>query len=106
MQYPAQRVLTYSTQVLRFMDGSEQRFRTWAGALREWSIRLDLLSEDELSTFRDFFRDRAGRAQSFRFIDPWDGAEYPKCTLDEDDFEAVLRGEGRGDLSLTVRESR
>lgn len=105
-QYPAQRQLSFATQVLRFLDGSEQRLRQWPGSLRRWTIRLDLLSEDEMSRIREFFRDRAGQAQSFRFLDPWDGVEYPVCTLDDDDLEVVLREEGRGALTVVVRESR
>ena len=105
-QYPARRRFSFVTEVRRFLDGSEQRFRQCPSVLRHWVIRLDLLTEDELSKFREFFRSRSGRAQSFRFVDPWDGIEYINCTLDSDDFEAVLRGEGRGDLNLVVRESK
>lgn len=105
-QYPARRELSFVTQVLQFLDGSEQRIRMWPGALRQWRISLSLLTEGELSAFREFFRGRAGQAQSFRFVDPWDGIEYQNCTLDHDDFDTMLRGEGRGDLNLVVRESR
>ena len=105
-QYPAKRHLTFVTQILQFLDGSEQRFRLWPSPLRLWSIRLDLLTEHELNTFRDFFRSRAGEAQSFRFVDPWDGVEYANCRLEGDYFEAVLRGEEQGAVSLLVRESR
>ncbi len=106
IQYPARRTFSFVTQVLQFLDGTEQRFRLWPSVLRHWIIRLDLLTEDELNNLKGFHRSRAGQAQSFRFIDPWDGVEHPDCTFDSDDFEAVLRGEGRGDLSLVVRESR
>jgi len=106
VQYPARRQLTFATQVLEFLDGSEQRFRQWPGTLRQWIIRLDLLTEEELSTFRQFFRSQAGQAQVFRFVDPWDGMEYPNCTLEGDDFEVLLRGEGRGNLNLVIKECR
>ena len=106
MQYPARRQFSFVTTVLRFIDGTEQRFRWWPSVTRQWIVRLDLLTEGELSNLRDFHRSRSGQAQSFRFIDPWDGAQYENCTFDSDDFEAVLRGDDRGDLSLVVRESR
>ena len=106
IQYPARRHFSFVTRVLRFIDGTEQRFRLWPSVLRQWIIRLDLLTGDELSNLRDFHRGRSGQAQTFRFIDPWDGTEYENCTFDGDDFEAALRGEDRGDLSLVVREFR
>lgn len=105
-QYPARRHFSFVTKVLRFVDGTEQRFRLWPAVMRQWTIRLDLLTGEELSDLREFHRSRSGQAQSFRFIDPWDGAEYENCTFDGDDFEAVLRGEDQGDLTLVVRESR
>ncbi len=106
LQYPARRTSDFSTRVMRFLDGTEQRFRLWPKQLRTWIVRLELLTEEELSNLRDFYRDRSGQGQSFRFVDPWDGNEYPTCTFDTEDFEAVLRGEGRGDLALIIRESR
>lgn len=106
IQYPARRHFSFATRVLRFIDGTEQRFRLWPSVLHQWVIRLDLLTEEELGNLRDFHRSRAGQAQNFRFVDPWNEVEYVNCTFDGDDFEAVLRGEGRGDLSLVVRESR
>ena len=105
-QYPARRQHVFSTRVLQFIDGNEQRFRLWPGGLRQWVIRLELLTEDELSALRDFHRGRAGRSQSFSFIDPWDDVNYPNCTLEDDDFDAVLQGEERGDVTLMVREAR
>ncbi len=106
IQYPARRQSTFATRVYKFVDGTEQRFRLWPSPLRRWIIRLELLTEDELNELREFYRNRAGEAQSFRFVDPWDSAEYPNCTLDGPDFEAILRAEGRGDVTLVVRESR
>lgn len=106
VQYPARRQLSFVTQVVSFLDGSEQRFRQWPTSLRFWTIRLDLLTEEELWAFRDFYRSQAGQAQSFRFVDPWDGLEYLNCTLDTADFEATLRGEGRASLTIVVREAR
>ena len=105
-QYPARRQLSFVTRVLSFVDGSEQRFRLWPGGLRRWIIRLELLTEEELAELRDFFRAHSGSAQSFRFSDPWDGIEYQDCILEADVFEALLKGEGRGDIELVVRESR
>ena len=48
IQYPARRHFSFATRVLRFIDGTEQRFRLWPSVLHQWVIRLDLLTEEEL----------------------------------------------------------
>ena len=104
MQYPAEKALVCSTRVLRFLDGSEQRFREYERPVRRWVIRLDLLESREWSEFESFFLSTQGRAGSFTFTDPWDGTEYANCSLEEDSVRIDLLGEERGQLSLIVRE--
>ena len=53
-QYPSDRTQQFSTQVFRFLDGSEQRFPGYGSALRQWTIRLDLLDEAELTNLQSF----------------------------------------------------
>ncbi len=53
-QYPSDRTRLFSTQVFRFLDGNEQRFQGYGSALRQWSIRLDLLDETELANLQKF----------------------------------------------------
>ena len=50
-QYPSDRTRRYSTQVLRFLDGSEQRFAGFGAPLKRWLIRLELLDDTELAGF-------------------------------------------------------
>lgn len=104
-QYPSRRQFAFATRVLRFLNGSEQRFRLHGQLLRQWSIDLDLLTEDELSRLRAFFLAQQGRAQSFAFVDPWDNAEYPDCSLEADGMDIVLRGEEQGTTELVIREN-
>src|SRR5665811_1030094 len=84
LQYPASQSSGHSTCVLRFVDGSEQRFREQARPLRKWTIRLELLDETEVATLEDFFQSQLGRLGDFAFTDPWDGTTYPSCSLEED----------------------
>jgi hypothetical protein len=105
-QYPADRARQYSTQVFRFVDGSEQRFPEYGAELKRWSIRLGLLNEQELTELGDFFVSMAGRAGQFSFTDPWDGTVYPNCSLDSDEFGAELQGPGDGSAAVIVRENR
>ncbi len=104
-QYPARRAVQFATEVMRFVDGSEQRFRSRGSALHEWRIQLDLLSEQEMYLMHQFFEDAKGRQGVFRFQDPWDGTIYPNCSLDNDTFEWMTSGELRGALALVVKEN-
>jgi hypothetical protein len=105
MQYPAQRGVRYSTEVLQFLDGSEQRFRSYQAPLHQWVVRLSRLDQTELQNLQEFFRSLDGRAQNFTFTDPWDGATYSSCSLASDSMAAALAGEWDGETSLTVVEN-
>lgn len=106
LQYPAQRGTQFSTQVLRFVDGSEQRFRDYPSPLHRWVIQLNLLDEVELHELRDFVRTESGAFGSFSFTDPWSGTLYPHCSLDGDEIAEQLQDEQKGKTSLTIRENR
>jgi hypothetical protein len=105
MQYPAQRGVQFSTTALNFVDGSEQRYRSYQAPLHQWVIQLSLLDQSELQDFQEFFRAMAGRAENFTFTDPWDGTSYPSCSLGSDGMNAVLAGEWNGETLLTVLEN-
>jgi phage-related protein len=106
LQYPAKKATRFSTEIVRFVDGSEQRFRGYQSPLRRWIIRLDLLDETELHLLREFFRTQSGAAERFTFTDPWDGAVYQNCNLDSDQMVEELRDEEKGKTTLTVCENR
>ena len=53
-QYPLDLAVRFQTQSVKFMDGSQQRFRLYGSGLRRWKIRLDLLDEQELAAVAAF----------------------------------------------------
>lgn len=106
MQYPAKRALQFRTDILRFLDGTEQRLRDNPAILHEWTIQLDLLDEAELAMLDQFFVTNQGHFGSFSFTDPWDGTVYPNCSLKGDSFTFQLGGEMRGKTTVTVCENR
>jgi phage-related protein len=106
MQYPAERDVRFSTQVVRFVDGSEQRFRQFGRPLQRWVIRLDKLDEYEMNTLREFFRIQNGAAGAFQFTDPWDETVYPNCSLQTDQMIETFQGPFEASTSLIVRENR
>lgn len=104
-QYPATKELRRRTQVLRFLDGSEQRHRIQGRPLRRWLLRLDWLTETELASVQQFFIDQGGQAGTFAFTDPWDGTVYPDCSLDQDQLVVQWLAVGRGAATVTIREN-
>ena len=106
VQYPVTRTLEYSTRVLRFVDGTEQRFRQYGSGLHKWLVRLDLLDEEELLRLEQFFTSEQGRFGSFAFTDPWSGAEYANCSLESDTLDLNFQDAAMGSTALVIRENR
>ena len=105
-QYPTDRQRNFSTQVFRFLDGSEQRFPGYGAPLRQWTIRLDLLDESELENLEQFFESEGGRAGSFSFTDPFDGTVYANCSFDADQLALNFAGPQQGQTTVVIRENR
>ena len=104
-QYPAARALSHATEVVTFIDGTDQRYRVRGATVRRWVIRLDLLDETEIARLEEFFTTAQGKLGRFSFEDPWTGNVHTDCSLESDEFEAELLGETRGRAALVVREN-
>jgi phage-related protein len=105
-QYGSDRQKTFSTQVYRFLDGSEQRFPAYGAVLRRWVIRFDLLDESELVAMEQFFESQGGRAGSFSFTDPWDGTVYPSCRFESDTAVWGFDDVSKGSALVVIVENR
>lgn len=105
-QYPATKSVHFENQVVRFLDGAEQRYRDSSGPLHLWKIRLDRLDESEMAALEQFFAGSQGSFASFAFTDPWDGQVYPNCSFSTDDLTLVSLDEMNGRTWLTVMENR
>lgn len=106
LQYPAQKAIEFSTAIVRYIDGSEQRFPSYQTPLHRWMIRLSMLDESELHQLREFFRTQSGAAGAFAFTDPWDGTQYSSCSIEEDEMTDTEADVSTGQTSLTIRENR
>lgn len=106
IQYPADKDTRFSTEVIQFVDGSEQRFRDFGTVLRRWMIRYDQLTDTEMASLRNFFRSQRGAAGTFSFTDPWDGIEYVNCSLELDEMSEEFVDSGRARTMLVVKENR
>ena len=105
-QYPLRRTEGFQTQVLRFLNGSEQRYREYTAGLKRWVIRLDLLDAREVAEVEEFFAGELGRFGSFEFTDPVDGVVYPSCSFDSDELEIGSLDEFRHRTTLVIRQNR
>ena len=106
MQYPAAKVIAFQNQVVRFVDGKEQRYRDCAGPLHRWTIRLSDLDETEMVALEHFFESNQGSFGQFAFTDPWDNQTYSDCSFASDALNLTSVDEMRGNASLIVKENR
>ena len=102
-QYPSWKHVLFQTNVTRFVDGDEQRYRTSAAPVRRWEIRLDSVHASELAAIEAFFEAHQGRYGSFSFTDPWDGTEYADCSFEADVFEARHVSDSRSTARMIIR---
>jgi hypothetical protein len=105
-QYPLRTTLTYRADVVWFLDGSEQRFRSSPSVLHEWNIALDRLDEAEIAGIEGFFLENAGEAGTFAFEDPWSGQVFPNCSINVDGIALTFSGPLSAGTELTIRENR
>ncbi|MFN7920749.1 MAG: DUF2460 domain-containing protein [Bryobacteraceae bacterium] len=104
LQYPAERRSGFSTAVVRFLDGSEQRFRERKTGLRRWAVRLELLTDSELAALEEFFASQQGRQGEFEFADPWDGTTHPKCCFASEEAVFQWKNHERGSALVFIQE--
>lgn len=102
-QYPSAASVRYSTEVLRFVDGTEQRWPQAGAAVRTWTIHLSRVTEEEMAAIEEFFVSQQGRFGSFAFRDPFDGVVYGNCSFDADSLRSVLFDEESATSTLVVR---
>lgn len=104
-QYPAPLTIGQAVQVIRFLDGSDQRCLTQGRMLRAWQIRLDLLNEQEIQQLEEFFGAQAGDYSPFIFADPFSGTEVPNCYLGAPGLASEYLGADVSSSSLWVIEA-
>ena len=105
-QYPMARRAQFLNQTVRFVDGSDQRYRDSAGARLEWEIQLSQLDDSEMAAVEEFFRANQGAYGNFEFTDPWDGQAYDNCSLADDVLQVAAMASTGGSTKFTVVRNR
>ena len=106
LQVPTSRTFEFSTHVVNFVDGSEQRFRSYSQSYRRWIVKFDFLDDTELRNIREFVERQNGAAGVFSFTDPWDGTVYATCSIEGNTLTDGLAGPFECRSSLTIREHK
>ena len=106
LQFPASRTLSDSTDIVQFIDGTEQKYRAYGRPVHTWEIKLDALGEDEVQRVMTFVRQVRGPLDTFSFTDPWDGVVYPSCSLASEAAAAEFLDASRARTGLVIRENR
>jgi len=106
IQFPATRTAAMSTEIIQFVDGSEQRFRNYSAPYHTWIIRLAALDEAEMQQLRNFIVQTNGGSGTFSFTDPWDSSVYASCSFQGNDFLDSLSAPFSAGVTLTIRENR
>src|SRR5437763_14680053 len=101
-QYPVTGREQFQNQTVRFVDGTEQRYRDSAGTRLEWELQLSQLDEGELAAIEEFYLSNQGSFGSFSFTDPWDGREYENCSMAADGLTLATLEQMRASTRVTV----
>jgi hypothetical protein len=101
-QYPLERGVRFSTQAVRFLDGSRQRFRLIGVGLRRWTLNLSLLDEAELGAVIAFVERQTGA--TFAFTDPVTGDNVATCIISGQQFDATMNREMSGQTTVVIEE--
>ena len=104
-QYPAAFSSSQQVAIVRFLDSSDQRWRSQGRALRSWQIDLSLLSESELSSLGNFFESQMGEYATFVFTDPLSGVVVPNCRVGDGSLTLQYDGPNSGTASLWIVET-
>ncbi|MBI5280518.1 MAG: hypothetical protein HY858_02460 [Candidatus Solibacter usitatus] len=100
-QYPLERESRRGVRVMRFLDGSEQRYAA-RKERRRWVVRVDQLDEREAAALSEFARRYFETLERFAFTDPADGSVHPQCVLEGERQTVLAGGEWRFGTTLVI----
>src|SRR5271169_5183202 len=91
-QYPLPAYVARATQVIRFLDGSDQRCVVRARPVRWWVVKLSLLNDAELALLEGFFTEQQGGFGAFDFLDPFSGQTIANCRFATSELVTLYDG--------------
>ena len=100
---PLVRTTRYPVKVLRFADGSEQRYRT-AKALERFVLQHQGITTADRDALATFFAARKGDYEQFSLV--MDGVTYAYMKFESSEFSATQRVDHLWDVSLVLKQWR
>ena len=104
-QYPTPMTSGQAVEVIRFVDGSDQRYLMQGRTFRQWEIQLSLLTDDELQRLEAFFLAQQGDYSPFIFPDPISGTNVPNCRFGNSSLLTEYDGVNASSTSFWVIET-
>lgn len=104
-QYPVPHNTGQAVGVIRFLDGTDQRYLTQGKTLRQWQIRMNLLNDSEIQQIEAFFDEQQGDYSPFVFPDPISGAAVPNCRFGVSGLLTEYVGVGSSSTSFWIIET-
>lgn len=104
-QYPLLLGASQNTALIRFLDGSDQRFLTAGKQFRSWEIRLSMLTDSEMAQIESFFTSQQGQYSPFTFPDPISTTLVPNCVIGSSELVTAYENTESGSASLWVIET-
>ncbi len=80
-QYPLPVSYTSPVEIVRFIDGTDQRYLSRGQTLRSWHVQLSFVNEDEIRQIERFFESLQGQYALFAFPDPYSGQIVLNCVM-------------------------
>ena len=96
------RQVSYRTEVLWYIDGTEQRMTSGAAEI-EWQLKFDHLDEQEVTSLSDFFAYWHSSPSGFQFHDPWTDTLVEGCHFAQDEFLVEWLEPNRAATSIRIR---
>jgi hypothetical protein len=104
-QYPTTVTQAQPVQVIRFVDGTDQRFLSQGSIRREWQIDLTQLDEAEIYALEQFFVEQQGIYSTFSFPDPISGTNVPNCRFATSQLVTGYLGPDLSSTALQIIET-
>lgn len=102
--YPATLGLTFKTDVVQFVNDTEQRWATWQG-VSEFELVFTDIDGYDLSLLVEFFNSVKGQFDATWTL-PINGQTYNNCSFLQDDFTYTEAKPERYSVTLKCRQEK
>lgn len=104
-QYPLPVSYASPVEIIRFIDGLDQRFMARGKTLRTWHVQLSFLNADEMNQIETFFESLEGQYSIFAFPDPYSQQTVPNCRMGDASFASDYLADDLTSSSFWVVET-